>query len=53
MKTYTVTVTEDPENPGEMFLPIPEELMEEMGWEIGDVLVFEVDGDRISIGKLT
>lgn len=53
MKTYTVTVEEDPEHPGEMLLPIPEELMEEMGWEVGDALIFEVVGDKISIRKLT
>jgi len=37
---YVVTVEEDPET-GELILPIPDELMEEMGWQIDDVLVWE------------
>ena len=52
MKSYTVTVEEDPEYPEEMLLPIPEELMEEMGWEVGDKLGYELDGDRVRIFKI-
>lgn len=35
-----VTLEEDPET-GDLVLPIPDELMKEMGWEIGDELIFE------------
>lgn len=38
MSRYIVTVEE--EN-GELILPIPDELLTEMGWEVGDVLVWE------------
>lgn len=51
MKTYTVELQEDPEFPGELILPIPEEIMEEMGWKIGDTLSFVIDGDQVVISK--
>ena len=38
MSRYVVTVEEED---GELVVPIPDELMEEMGWKIGDVLVWE------------
>jgi len=34
-KTYTVTVEQEGD---ELYLPLPSELLEEMGWEIGTVL---------------
>lgn len=38
MSRYVVAVEEED---GELVVPIPDELMEEMGWKIGDVLVWE------------
>lgn len=38
--TYTVTLEEDPKT-GEQILPIPDELLAEMGWKENDELVFE------------
>ena len=47
MKTYTVTVDEDPDT-GDMILPFPDEMMEELGWVNGDDLDFVVkDGEAI------
>ena len=40
MSKYIVKVEEDPET-GELILPIPIELLEEMGWVEGDELVWE------------
>ena len=37
--TYTVKLEEDPENK-DLVLPIPTELLNQMGWDIGDDLVW-------------
>jgi uncharacterized membrane protein (UPF0127 family) len=34
---YEVTTFEDPDS-GDLILPIPEELMERLGWKVGDQL---------------
>jgi len=39
MTTYTVTVEEDPDT-GDLVLPLPTELLNQMGWDIGDDLVW-------------
>ena len=36
---YTVTVEEDPDS-GDLVLPIPTELLNSVGWDIGDDLVW-------------
>lgn len=40
--TYEVITQEDPET-GDLILPIPPELMREMGWTEGDELSFDQD----------
>ena len=40
----TVTLEEDPET-GELIMPFPEGMMEELGWQIGDTLVWTVRDD--------
>jgi hypothetical protein len=40
MKKYTVTLEEDPAT-GDVILPFPEEMLTEVGWEEGDVLMWE------------
>jgi hypothetical protein len=40
--TYEVMSQEDPET-GELILPIPPELMKQMGWSEGDTLDFDQD----------
>jgi hypothetical protein len=37
---YTVKLEEDPET-GELILPIPVELLNQMGWDDGDTLLWE------------
>jgi len=39
---YEVMTQEDPET-GELILPIPPELMKQMGWSEGDTLDFDQD----------
>jgi hypothetical protein len=40
--TYEVITQEDPET-GELILPIPPQLLSEMGWKEGDELSFDQD----------
>jgi hypothetical protein len=42
--TYTVEIELDPKT-GEMILPFPQELIDEMGWNVGDRLIWEEDGE--------
>lgn len=39
-ETYTVEIELDPKT-GEMILPFPQELIDEMGWNVGDQLIWE------------
>ena len=39
---YTVTLEEDPET-GDLMMPLPEEALQELGWDTGDTLVWNVD----------
>ena len=52
MKTYTVTVEEDPDT-GDMILPFPKEMIEELGWLEGDDLDFEIKGDEAIITNIS
>jgi hypothetical protein len=48
---FEVITQEDPET-GELILPIPTELMNQMGWKEGDELNFDLDDqDRWVISK--
>lgn len=40
-KRFTITIEED--EFGELILPIPDEVCEDLGWSVGDELEFEVD----------
>ena len=47
-----VTLQEDPVT-GEFILPLPPELLESLGWDIGDTLVWSVqDNGSIILTKL-
>lgn len=46
MKRFTVTLEED--EFGDLILPIPDEVMEDLGWEIGDELEYSVDDSELS-----
>jgi antitoxin component of MazEF toxin-antitoxin module len=37
----TITLVEDPET-GELIMPIPDDMWEKLGWEIGDTLTWTV-----------
>ncbi len=42
MKTWTAYVKQDGDD---LILPLPDDLLEELGWQIGDVLVWDVKED--------
>jgi bifunctional DNA-binding transcriptional regulator/antitoxin component of YhaV-PrlF toxin-antitoxin module len=48
--SYILEVEED-EN-GEQFITLPEEVLEDLGWEAGDVLNWDVKGTGIIITKV-
>lgn len=48
--SYILEVEED-EN-GEKFITLPDELMEELGWQEGDVLDWDVRGNGIILTKV-
>lgn len=39
---WTVTVEEDPDT-GDLLLPFPEDMLEELGWQEGDTLSWNID----------
>lgn len=51
-KSWTVTVQEDPDNPDELIMPFPEDMLDQVGWVVGDTLVWSVlDSGEIAISK--
>jgi len=45
MREYVETVVEDEK--GDLILPIPVELLSQMGWTEETILEWEVDGDKV------
>jgi hypothetical protein len=50
-KSYTLLVEEDPEDPESLLLNFPDEILESVGWKIGDVLVWNIEDDGTIILK--
>lgn len=46
MKTYSTVVEQDPDDPESYVITFPDELLEEAGWETGDVLIWTVDEEN-------
>lgn len=40
---FTVTIEED--EFGELILPIPDEICEELGWDVGNILQYDISSD--------
>jgi hypothetical protein len=50
---YTITIEEDPET-GELILPFSDEMLAQVGWNIGDTLVWKDEGNGAwSLSKKT
>ena len=39
------------ESSDELFLPIPDEILDSLGWDIGDVLQWEYNDDSVVLKK--
>lgn len=53
MTIYEQTVKEDPQT-GDLYIEFPEELMNQMGWDVGDELVWGIgseEGWPVTIAK--
>lgn len=49
MMTWTAYVQQDGDD---LIVPLPEEAMEQLGWEVGDILVWQVGQDgRVFLAK--
>ena len=52
MKTHTSKVLEICEN-GDAIIELPDDLMEEMGWKVGDVLRYELKDEKVFIKNIS
>ena len=50
-KIWTVKLEEDPDDPESLILPFPDDLLEQAGWYVGDVLVWTIQDDGVFITK--
>jgi bifunctional DNA-binding transcriptional regulator/antitoxin component of YhaV-PrlF toxin-antitoxin module len=50
MSSYILEVQED--DNGDLFIVFPEEVMEDLGWQEGDVLNWDVKGEGIVLTKV-
>lgn len=50
MTSYIIEVQEDQD--GELFIEFPEEIIEELGWQEGDILSWNLKGEGIILSKL-
>lgn len=51
-ETFTVTLEENPDNPDELFLPIPDEILNKLGIKENDIVNFEIlENKTIKISK--
>lgn len=50
MSSYILEVQED-EN-GEQYITFPDEIIEELGWQEGDILNWDVKGEGIILSKV-
>jgi len=48
--SYILEVQED--DNGDLFITFPEEIIEELGWEEGDILEWNLKGDGVVLSKL-
>jgi hypothetical protein len=48
-KVWTTTVQEDPENPDELMIVFPDELMEQVGWKVGDTINWDMQPDGTAV----
>jgi bifunctional DNA-binding transcriptional regulator/antitoxin component of YhaV-PrlF toxin-antitoxin module len=50
MTCYIIEIQEDQD--GELFIEFPEEIIEELGWQEGDILSWNLKGEGIVLSRL-
>jgi bifunctional DNA-binding transcriptional regulator/antitoxin component of YhaV-PrlF toxin-antitoxin module len=50
MTGYIIEVQEN--NSGDLFIELPDELIDELGWQEGDILNWDLKGDGIVLSKV-
>jgi bifunctional DNA-binding transcriptional regulator/antitoxin component of YhaV-PrlF toxin-antitoxin module len=50
MTSYIIEIQEDQD--GELFIQFPEEIIEELGWQEGDILSWNLKGEGIVLSRL-
>lgn len=45
-KSWSTVLQADPEDPEGLLLEFPDELLAELGWQVGDTLVWEMQEDQ-------
>jgi bifunctional DNA-binding transcriptional regulator/antitoxin component of YhaV-PrlF toxin-antitoxin module len=50
MSSYVLEIQEDDE--GEQFITLPDELIEHLGWKEGDILDWDVRGEKVYLTKV-
>jgi bifunctional DNA-binding transcriptional regulator/antitoxin component of YhaV-PrlF toxin-antitoxin module len=51
MSSYILEIQEDDD--GELFIVFPDEIIEDLGWQEGDVLNWDVKGEGIILSKVS
>lgn len=51
-KSYTVTLQDPKDGSDDVILPFPDELIQELGWNEGDLLDFEIIDDYVIIKNM-
>lgn len=47
---YTLEIQED--DNGDFFIQFPDDVIEELGWEVGDILEWKLKGNGVALSKL-
>lgn len=47
---YTLEIQED--DNGDFFIQFPDDVIEELGWEVGDILEWKLKGNGVVLSKL-
>ena len=50
-KVWHTVVQDDPEQPGEFIIELPDDLLTEVNWVEGDILEWKMNGDQIILSK--
>ena len=51
-KVWHTVVQDDPEQPGEFIIELPEDLLKEVNWVEGDILEWKMSGEQIILSKM-